>query len=216
MKQAPHDLRDYLFDELTAVERADVESYLAAEPAAREELSRLRMTCEAVKALPAEEPPRRIAFVSDKIFEPSLAARALRWLRLDGPRFALGMSALLAVLFVGLWATEPRLTVAADGWTVAFGPAPTAVEPTPVVVPQPQPALDEARVRALFEEVAAASEARQRQAAEEMVRTASAETRAELKGDIQAAQEDMLSGLRIVQGNYDKLFKELTQVAVAR
>ena len=223
MRQAPHDLRDYALGELTVAERAEVDAYLAAEPAAREELARLRVACEALEALPAEEPPRRIAFVSDKIFEPSLAARCLRWLRLDGPRFALGMSALLAVVFAGLWATEPRVTVAADGWTLAFGPAPASVEPagepapTLVAVPS-EPTLDEATVRALLEEVVAASEARQRQTAERLVRAASAETRAELKGDIEAAQADMRSGLRIVQSNYEQLYKYMAQpqMAVAR
>lgn len=215
MKAAPHDLRDYALGELSAAARAEVEAYLADEPEARAEVESWRLTCESLREMPAEEPPRRIAFVSDKIFEPSPGARLLRWLRLDGPRFALGMAAMLAVVFAGLWATQPRVTVADDGWTVAFGPAPGPVETAPAAT---SPGLDEAQVRAIFEEVVAQSEARNREAAAEMVRTTSAETRAALTKQMEAAQADMESGLYIVNRNYEKLYKDLmqSQMAVAR
>ena len=219
MKQAPHDLRDYALGELNAAQRAEVEAYLAAEPAARAEVESLRATCASLRQMPAEEPPRRIAFVSDKIFEPSMGARLLRWLRLDGPRFALGMAAVMAVVFAGLWATQPRVTVAEDGWTVAFGPAPelAPMDAAPAPVPE-TPTLDEAQVRAIFEEVIAQSEARNREATAKLVSESSTQVRAELTKEIEAAQADMESGLYIVQSNYDRLFKDLTQsdLAVAR
>ncbi len=219
MKPAPHDPRDYLLDELSAAERAQFESYLAAEPAARSELESLRIACESLRELPGEEPPRRIAFVSDKIFEPSPVVRLWSRLWADGPRFAFGAAAMLGVLFAGLWATQPRLTVAEDGWTVAFGPVSTQTAPAPEPAPAPTvAALDEARVRAIFEEVVAESEARNRTAAAELVRASSAQTRAELKRDIEAAQADMRSGLRIVHSNYEQLYRYIAQpeLAVAR
>ena len=74
MSNAPHDLRDYVLDELTLPQRAEVERFLAASVEAREEVERLRLTHQALLSLPEEEPPRRIAFVSDKVFEPSRAA----------------------------------------------------------------------------------------------------------------------------------------------
>jgi hypothetical protein len=120
-------------------------------------------------------------------------------------------------VFAGLWATQPRVTVAEDGWTVAFGPAPAPVEaaPTPVLE---TPTLDEAQVRAIFEEVIAQSEARNREAAAALVRASSAETRAALAKEIEASQADMLSSLQIVNGKYEWLYKSLTQsdLAVAR
>ncbi len=217
MKQAPHDLRDYALGELSAAERAEVEAYLAAEPAARAELDSIEATCLSLREMPSEEPPRRIAFVSDKIFEPTAMGRLLSWLRLDGPRLALGMAAMLAVVFAGLWATQPRVTVGEDGWTVAFGPAPAAVQPPPAREPAP-PALDEARVRAIFEEVVAESEARNREEAVKLVQASSEETRRMLSRELQASQADMQSGLQLVNGKYEWLIKSLSQtdLAVAR
>ena len=58
MSETPHDLRDYLFDELNAAERAEVEAHLSASPEAREELDRLRVTQQALLSVPDEEIPR--------------------------------------------------------------------------------------------------------------------------------------------------------------
>ncbi len=214
MKQAPHDLRDYALGELSATERAEVEAYLAAEPEARAELDAFEATCLSLREMPAEEPPRRIAFVSDKIFEPTAVGRLLNWLRLDGPRFALGMAAMLAVVFAGLWATQPRVTVAEDGWTVAFGPTPVVAEPVPNLEPAAA-ALDEERVRAIFEEVLAASEERNREEAMKLVQASSEETRRMLTRELQASQADMQSGLQLVNGKYEWLIKSLTQTDLA-
>jgi anti-sigma factor RsiW len=131
MTGAPHDLRDYLFDELSSAERAEVEAWLATSVQGREELDRLRLTNQALMSLPDEEIPQRIAFVSDKVFEPSPWARLASWFQLEGPRFAFGMAAAMAVVFVGLWATQPSLRYDAQGFELAFG----AGAPTPVPTP---------------------------------------------------------------------------------
>ena len=71
MSCSPFDLRDYFLKELSDAERRQVESHAHACPQCREELERLRVTEAALFSLREEEIPQRIAFVSDKIFEPS-------------------------------------------------------------------------------------------------------------------------------------------------
>ena len=61
MSASPHDLRDYLFDELSEAERAEVEAYLKTSPEARDELEQLRVTQQVLLSVPDEEIPRRIA-----------------------------------------------------------------------------------------------------------------------------------------------------------
>ena len=90
------DLKDYVFGELSAAERREVEAACAADPALREELARLQVTQSALFSLREEELPRRIAFVSDKVFEPKWWQV---WLN-SGPRMAFASAALLAAAIV--------------------------------------------------------------------------------------------------------------------
>ena len=79
MSCSPFDLRDYFLKELTDPQQRQVEAHVKNLPACREEMERLRMTEAALFSLRDEEIPQRIAFVSDKIFEPSpCAALAVR------------------------------------------------------------------------------------------------------------------------------------------
>lgn len=64
-------LRDYAFDELPAEERRGMEQHLSKCGECAQELDRLRLTSAALRLLPDQEIPQRIAFVSDKVFEPS-------------------------------------------------------------------------------------------------------------------------------------------------
>ena len=64
------DLKAYFLGELDSHERTLVESHASACQNCHEELERLRITQTALAALPQEEVPQRIAFVSDKVFEP--------------------------------------------------------------------------------------------------------------------------------------------------
>ena len=75
MSCSPFDLRDYFLQELPSPQSLQVETHVKTCDACREELHRLRATQVALFALPDEEIPQRIAFVSDKIFEPSPARR---------------------------------------------------------------------------------------------------------------------------------------------
>lgn len=77
-----HDLHAYALGELTPPERRETEAHLACCAACREELDALRLTLDVLPALREEEMPRRIAFVSDRIFEPRW------WQTLWNPMFA--------------------------------------------------------------------------------------------------------------------------------
>ena len=121
MSDSPYDLRDYLFGELTPEQRREVEHYLKTSSEAREELEQLKTTQSALLSVPDEEVPRRIAFVSDKVFEPSVGLRLWRQFWDAAPRLAFGLAAILLVTFAGLWWVQPSLTVDRDRWTLAFG-----------------------------------------------------------------------------------------------
>ena len=153
---APHDLRDYLFDELTPEQRAEVEAYLETSAEARGELEALQLTQKALLSVPDEEIPRRIAFVSDKVFEPSRAMRLWRELWAGAPRLGFGMAAVIVAFFGGLWAVQPTITVDSDGWQIAFGqPEQVAAEPAPETRDRAEPSLTSEQVRAVVAEVVA-------------------------------------------------------------
>jgi hypothetical protein len=64
------DWKSYALGELDARARQEAESHVAACADCQDELAGLRVTLEAMATLREEELPRRIAFVSDKVFEP--------------------------------------------------------------------------------------------------------------------------------------------------
>ena len=68
-------LHDYAFDELPADERRVIEQHLATCGNCALELDQLRLTTAALRAQPDREIPQRIAFVSDRVFEPSAFRR---------------------------------------------------------------------------------------------------------------------------------------------
>jgi anti-sigma factor RsiW len=69
-------LRDFAFDELAAPARAEVERHLAGCAPCAAELAQIQLTTAALHVLPEREIPQRIAFVSDKVFEPGLVRRS--------------------------------------------------------------------------------------------------------------------------------------------
>lgn len=96
MTCAPFDLKDYLFGELTPADTEAVERHLVACAACHEELAALNATRSALLCIGEEEPLRRIAFVSDKVFEP-------RWwqkLFAAGPQVGFASAAMLALAIV--------------------------------------------------------------------------------------------------------------------
>ena len=86
------DLKAYALDEVTRQERGMVEDHVRGCQSCREELDRLNLTRSALASLEDEEIPRRIAFVSDRVFEP-------RWWQTiwhSGPVMGFASAALLA------------------------------------------------------------------------------------------------------------------------
>jgi anti-sigma factor RsiW len=64
------DLKAYVVGEVTRQEQGAVEDHVRGCQSCREELDRLNLTWSALASLEDEEIPRRIAFVSDRVFEP--------------------------------------------------------------------------------------------------------------------------------------------------
>jgi hypothetical protein len=144
---SPYDLRDYFFGELARDEQRSVDSHVKACAACREELDELRLTQSALLTVRDEEPPRRIAFVSDKIFEPTW------WQRLwhSGARLGFASAAMLSgAILVHAWVARP---VAPLNVQLA-----TAAPPAAVAAPadiQKVIAASEARQKAEFDKVLA-------------------------------------------------------------
>ena len=152
MRCAEVDLKGYAFGEGSRQERADAESHVKSCDSCREELGRLQFTQAALGALREEEVPRRIAFVSDKVFEPTW------WQRLwnSGPKLGFASAgllsaAILAHAFVGgplVTATQGYL-VYNDGVAAAQPPS----QPAPAVIPvsdsEIQKRIDDAVLRAV-------------------------------------------------------------------
>ena len=92
MSCSQYDWKAYALGEMTASERSTAEGHAATCAACREELAGLRLTLDAMSTLRDEEVPRRIAFVSDKVFEPRW------WQRLWSPTFAAAMVIAAAIL----------------------------------------------------------------------------------------------------------------------
>lgn len=100
------DIRALLFDNLPEAENVRLRAHLAGCESCRLETERLRATTLALRSVPDEEPPVRIRFVSDRVFEPSW------WQRLSplgGPgllahaALALSTLAAAAILITTQW-----------------------------------------------------------------------------------------------------------------
>ena len=208
MNGAPHDLCDYIFDELSAAQKAEVEAWLATSAAGREELDRLQATNQALLNLPEEEIPQRIAFVSDKVFEPSPWARFASWLQIEGPRFALGSAMAMAVLFAGIWVTDPSLRYDDAGFELAFGveaPAPT---------PAPVRTLSDEQIRAVALAVLAeTSDDRQAQLVA-LIDQRAAETEQRLSREVAAVSEDSEMGYRMLRSDIEKMYNGMSDLAL--
>ena len=204
MNGAPHDLRDYLFDELSSAEKAEVEAWLATSAAGRVELDLLRLTNQALLSLPDEEIPQRIAFVSDKVFEPSPWARLASWLQLEGPRFAFGMAAAMAVVFAGIWATEPSLRYDDQGFELAFG----ADAPTPAPAPAPTAAetLSAEQVREVALAVLVETSKQRQDELVAIVNQRISASEQKLSREVAAVDEDARMGYRLLSSEMEKLY----------
>jgi anti-sigma factor RsiW len=96
MNCSDFDSKGYALGELPPAERRDAEAHLAACETCRQEVAQLQLTVTALKRLPEREMPRRIAFVSDPVFEPSW------WERFwgSGPKMGFAAASMLAAAIV--------------------------------------------------------------------------------------------------------------------
>jgi len=92
MSCASFDLKAYALGEVTTQERRAVEQHLPNCVACTEEVERLGVVQSAMLTLRDEEIPRRIAFVSDKVFEPRWYQRLWQ----SGPVAGFASAAMLA------------------------------------------------------------------------------------------------------------------------
>ncbi len=142
-----YDLKGYVLRDLTQAEACATELHVAGCEVCREEVERLRLTLTALSALPDEEVPRRIAFVSDKVFEPKWWQV---WLN-SGPRMAFVSSAMLTVAIFTHGITRPAQVA-----------VPAATVDTAAIEMRLKQAVDEAEARqaAKFQATLAAAEKR--------------------------------------------------------
>src|SRR5580658_4452903 len=115
MSCSPFDLRDYYFKDLAENERRLTEVHVRTCALCREDLDRLRGTESALLALPDEEIPQRIGFVSDPVFQPSRLPRG--WAAFWGSAARLGFAgaAMLSVALMVFSLTRPVPRVNAPG-----------------------------------------------------------------------------------------------------
>ncbi len=158
MSCSPFDLRDYFLKELTDPQQRQVEAHVKTCPPCREELERLQLTEAALYRLRDEEIPQRIAFVSDKIFEPSPLRRWMAAFWASGARLGFASAAMLSAAIMVSALTRPA-------------PAPVVVAPAPAAVAAatvPDAQIDQ-RVRTAVEQAMAETEARHAQQTKQMV-----------------------------------------------
>ncbi len=171
MSCSPFDLKDFLFGELEGAQRVQVEEHLDRCRSCQEELDRLRLTEAALHALADEEPPRRIAFVSDKVFAPKWWAR---WWQ-PSPRLAFSGVALLAAAIVVHGYLRPA-------------PAPLANVTTAAIEARVNAEVSR-RLDAAIDKAVAASEERQAKKAGEMVEAVRRDMEFQRKADRVAFEE---------------------------
>lgn len=90
-----YDWKGYALGELDKNARAAAEAHARTCESCREDLAATRLTLDALSTLREEEVPRRIAFVSDKVFETRW------WQRIWNPTFAAACVVAAAILVHG-------------------------------------------------------------------------------------------------------------------
>jgi hypothetical protein len=191
------DWKAYSLGELDPAARREAEIHAGACAECHEELAGLRLTLDALATLREEEVPRRIAFVSDKVFEPRWWQSILR------PSFAASFAASFAV--GGLIAAA----ILAHGFVRP--PAPAQID---------MAVLEKQMEQQIEKEVAARVEGQVAERIHEAVTQAVAQTeqREEQKtATVLAATEKRYTEQRradfaTAAANYDMLFKQVTKM----
>ncbi len=123
MSCASYDLKAYQFGEANAAERRAVEQHARGCGACAAELAQLHFTQAALMSVRDEDPPRRIAFVSDKVFEPKWYRRPLGavW------GFASACALAGAIVFHAAWSPGAIVTTDPMASVVRKSPAPVGL-----------------------------------------------------------------------------------------
>lgn len=159
------DLKAYQLGELAQREKASVEEHVRACEGCREDLDRLRLTQTALMSLEDEEIPQRIAFVSDKVFEP-------RWWQTiwrSGPAMGFASAVLLAAAILVHGFARPV--------------------PAPVVASAVSPQQIEQVVNAAVTKAVAESEARQSREFSVQVAAVQKQADAQRQSDLAVVQQ---------------------------
>jgi anti-sigma factor RsiW len=132
MSCSPFDLKDYFLKELPSPQRLQVEAHVKSCDTCREELDRLQLTEAALFCLRDEEIPQRIAFVSDKIFEPSPLRRWFAAFWGSTARLGFASAALLSCSIFYFAATRtapaPNRPAVIEKVTVAAAPSSAEIQ----------------------------------------------------------------------------------------
>jgi anti-sigma factor RsiW len=165
------DLQGFFLGELPEAERRQAEEHLKACPGCREELERLRLTRTALLALEDEPIPQRIAFVSDRVFEP-------RWWHVlwqHGPQWAMISAGMLSAAILV--------------HALVHRPAPPGADA--VTLEARVQAEVARRLPAVIEQAVAASEQRQQARLRETVAAVEKKTDFQRQADLVAMQESL-------------------------
>lgn len=183
------DLKAYALGEAEEPARRLVEDHARSCAACRAELDRLALTRAALVSLPEEEMPRRIAFVSDKVFEPGWWHRF--WHAPARLGFASAVLLAAAIVSHGFLAARPQ------------APAPVAAVDTAAI---------EQRIR---QEVArAVAESEQRQA--QRIAQAVSETEKRLTFDHRAEMLAVESNFELLRKQMSRMYVASSQLGGAQ
>jgi anti-sigma factor RsiW len=179
MSCSPFDLKDYFLKELPNPQRREVEGHLTGCQVCREELDRLHMTQAALFSLRDEEIPQRIAFVSDKVFEPSPLRR---W-------------------WNAFWGSTARLGFASAAILSAAILVSALTRPAPAPAPNAVAAVSQAEVERQVRASVASAVAN---AVAEVEVRQSAKTN-QLVADLQRSNEEARRGLWLAAEEFDRM-----------
>jgi hypothetical protein len=113
------DVRDYFLGELPEPERLQAARHIQGCENCASEFEQLTVMRAALSTLREEEPPQRIGFVSDKVFEPSPVRRWLGSFWLSGARLGFASAAMLALAVAYSASHRPAEKVVVETRTVA-------------------------------------------------------------------------------------------------
>lgn len=116
------DLRDYFLGELPEAERLQAGRHIQGCENCSREFEQLKLMRTALATLRDEEPPQRIGFISDKVFEPSAARRWLSSFWLSGARLGFASAAMLSAALVVFAVNRPVEKIVETRTVVAAQP----------------------------------------------------------------------------------------------